>query len=348
VWRATFAHRGQRLVTTTKDGHVQTWDLDPDRWARPLPGHVGKVSGTYLPDGRVVTFDEDAELHGTVRLWNAGTGRLEASWPIDWRQWCITPSRDGALVGFISTDGHAQVLDVRTGQVRRLSPGENDRCVVFSPDGRRIAIASGKGTVRIEDAAGGGDVFALHVPEGKEFYSAAFSPDGRQILVTGMGPSQIWDATTGDLVRELPAESRRAYGRYSPDGRRIITGSRLDYIARVWDAADGKLVAELEGHRDEIRSVAFSPDGTLIATSSADRTGRIWDAATGALLRTIEGPVLSMSFSPDGKHVLATGSRYAVIWNIEPDRRSPSEVAAVVAAKSPWHLVDGQLTLRAP
>lgn len=38
---------------------------------------------------------------------------------------------------------------------------------------------------------------------------------------------------------------------FSPDGKRIITGSR-DGTARIWDAATRKQIAELRGHRASV------------------------------------------------------------------------------------------------
>jgi WD40 repeat protein len=64
---------------------------------------------------------------------------------------------------------------------------------------------------------------------------------------------------------------------FSPDGTRVLTGSR-DNTARLWDAATGAAVAILAGHTDAVRAVAFSPDGKRVLTDSSDSTARLWDA----------------------------------------------------------------------
>ena len=70
--------------------------------------------------------------------------------------------------------------------------------------------------------------------------------------------------------------------RYSPNGCRVVTGSR-DKTIRIWDAESGAVVGEaLTGHNGAVWSVAYSPDGRHIISGSRDSTIRIWDAETGA------------------------------------------------------------------
>ena len=66
---------------------------------------------------------------------------------------------------------------------------------------------------------------------------------------------------------------------FSPDGKRIVTGSD-DATARVWDAATGVQMAALRGHQGPVASAAFSPDGARVVTASHDATARVWDAAS--------------------------------------------------------------------
>ena len=94
---------------------------------------------------------------------------------------------------------------------------------------------------------------------------------------------KVWDAATGQPVgAPLNGHTDEVTSvAFSPDGKRIVTGSD-DKTVQVWDAATGQPVGPpLKGHTDAVTSVAFSPDGKRIVSGSADKTVRVWDAATG-------------------------------------------------------------------
>ena len=107
---------------------------------------------------------------------------------------------------------------------------------------------------------------------------------------------------------------------YSPDGRRIISGSS-DKTIRIWDTETGAAVGKpLEGHSEGVYSVTYSPDGRRIISGSRDKMIRIWDAETGAAVGTpLEGhseAVLSVAYSPNGRHIISgSGDKTIRIWD---------------------------------
>ncbi|MEI7771516.1 MAG: hypothetical protein WCI67_16105, partial [Chloroflexales bacterium] len=78
--------------------------------------------------------------------------------------------------------------------------------------------------------------------------SAAYSPDGRQIVTASADTTAIiWDAASGAKLTTLSGHRDAVWSAaYSPDGRQIVTASR-DRTAIIWDAASGAKLTTLSG-----------------------------------------------------------------------------------------------------
>jgi WD40 repeat protein len=227
-----------------------------------IRGHAGWVwSVRYNPDGtRLATAGQD----GTVRIWDAATGREIRTIPYPTATGIprVAYSPDGKRVAAASDGQPLKVWDAATGQ-EVLSLADGGTGIAYSPDGHLLARGRHAG-VAILDATTGAVVQTLADPPGYP-RCLAFSPDGKTLATSGR-----------DIATDTPA-------------------------VKVWDLAAGKVRHTLLGHRDFIQSVAFEPSGTVLASGSADQTVRLWDAATGRQLHVLkgeQGDVYDVAFSP--------------------------------------------------
>jgi WD40 repeat protein len=78
----------------------------------------------------------------------------------------------------------------------------------------------------------------------------------------------------------------------------------------------------MDDHIGGVESAVFSPDGHFIATAGADRSVKIWGAETGELVHSLNGDDgygMSVSFSPDGSHLLVAGwdDNVTRVWSLD-------------------------------
>jgi WD40 repeat protein/serine/threonine protein kinase len=152
------------------------------------------------------------------------------------------------------------------------------------------------------------------------------SPVGSDVAVAYRDDARIgvWDTTTGtERVRWSGPETPREVFAYSPDGKRLATGSEHHAI-HLWDTATGKLLTRLAAHQGAVWSVTFSPDARRIISSSKDGTFRLWDATTGQSLAVLGSNAgerrLPALFSPDGTWIATACGKDIRLWGGETGR----------------------------
>jgi WD40 repeat protein/serine/threonine protein kinase len=233
--------------------------------------------------------------------------------------------------------------------LRTFEVGSPVDAVAVSPDGKRIVTASWNSRAEIRDAVSG-KVIAPLPHEGLYVHAAAFSPDGKLIATGGNDPSgfvQLWDASSGRLVRKLDGHTDAAlHVTFSRDSKRLLTSS-YDKTARLWDVATGRTLKSFVGHDWWVWDAEFSPDEKSIVTASQDGTVIVWPVETGAagpMFTGHQGPVYAVSFAADGKHVVSGGNDNRVlVWR--PEDIEPIDAKKLVSgesvAKSKYRALEG-------
>jgi RNA polymerase sigma factor (sigma-70 family) len=203
-----------------------------------------------------------------------------------------------------------------------LSPGvtlgtpidEQVAAVAFSPDGRRLVTAGGRGQnpgqIKIWDAETARETAGVRQVPGVR--ALAFSPHGRT-FATGdaRGAVTLRDAATGDERASAPAHVGGVRGvAFSDDGASLASGG-LDNTVRLWSGDRLQELGVCRGHTDAVVAVAFFHQGRAVVSASQDRSARIWDLTTGQAKLTLEGHqagLEAVAVSPDDR-LVATASR---------------------------------------
>ena len=323
-----FSRDGTHIASGDILGHIVIWDTASGDSLRELTGHAAEIEDlTFTPDGKhLITASADA----TMKIWDIATSDLLRDYTdftglVD----SVAFNLDGTRFAFTSEDG-LQVFDFSTtADITTLTDHETfalpeGASVTFSPDGTRLAAASGSATVgnsiQVWDATTGQELLILAGHTGWVM-GIAFSPDGKSLVSTSLdGRVKVWSLSPGSesvTVMSPPA----VYGirvAYSPNGQEFATNAG-DGTARIWDANAGDAQLTLTEQAMETMSIAFSPDGTRFATGSLDGAAILWDKATGKELISFsahQDGVRDITFSSDGK-LLATGGfdGTAKIWD---------------------------------
>ncbi len=212
-----------------------------------------------------------------------------------------------------------------TGTLIGRYPGLAERIyrVVFSPDGKWLATASGDpgiyGVARLFKVEANGKLTpARDLAETQDVvFAVAFSPDSKRVAIGSADRSvRVLEVETGKPIFNVEDHADWVVDvAFSPDGKRLATASR-DKTTKVFDIDKKESLVTFPGHNQPVFSVAFTPDGKGVASAGEDNRIRIWNPdADGKSIREIGGfggAVFAMLFTPDGKNLLGAGADKSV------------------------------------
>jgi WD40 repeat protein len=226
--------------------------------------------------------------------------------------------------------------------------------IIFSPDGRLVAMSGVKRTIKVWDTETG-ELKATLTAAKDGISGFAFSPDGRTAATRDYLDKSVrlWDTSTWQLKSTLTGRKRdletKLKGGFtfeeefgpvpiSPDGR-VVLSEREDDIVAISRVADGQEQLTLNhdtrdsAAKDILKAMffggsrhflalqtGFSLDGRWIFTINGDKQAKVWDAATGQLKASINNSerIYRASFTPDGSGFLTVEQQGGMkLWETE-------------------------------
>jgi WD40 repeat protein len=162
-------------------------------------------------------------------------------------------------------------------------------------------------------------------------YAAAFSPDGKYVLVGDTDlPAKLWDIESNKVLyawQNLPEESGTTTAvAFSGDGK-VVATSEQDTIV-LWEMATGEPMLRLD-FPVKIKALALSEKGHFLMLALYDRTAIYFDVLNNRVLKIFEHdgkPVNSpinqlinaVAISPDGRYAVTGGDDQAArLWDLE-------------------------------
>src|SRR5262249_11089158 len=280
VASVAFSADGRYLATVNEQG-ADVWDVSANRNANlkvfsTSPKDASPMDATFLciplssfvfsPGGKYPA----AACRGKIRVWDMATWSPVATIQPDEGQPGLRPplhpivfSADGQYLA--SAD---EVYEVATGRLyRSLHSHEQVRTVVFSHDGKYVALAAGD-VVRLVSMWNGVQFAELH--HASAIRAIAFSPSGNEIATASDdNTARIWQVDPTREVTRISHEDKVSCIDFSPDGKYLATSSE-DGTAGVWQVNTGQPVAdEVYGETDG-PVVAVSSNGRFLAVERAE------------------------------------------------------------------------------
>ena len=304
-----FSHDGRQIASAGSDGTIKMWNPDTAKPAGQLGDPAGKPlavnslafnrDGTQIVAGAQVAGAQD----GSVRVWDLNNGRgteLLRTRPhtvppaTSSRITSVAFSTDGSLIVSGGADGAVRLWDAHTlkpaGVMIAHTVDERGKAVPYqvwsvaiSPDGRKVASASGEedSSIQLWDVATlTADGPPMVVNPGVSIHSIDFSPDGQRI-VSGShdGIIRVWSVQSRQqlTLQPMSVDANPVLSvAFAHDHPWIVSGYANGAV-RVWDADRYQPIgAPLMGHKDYVPSTAISKDDSRILSGSYDGNIQLW------------------------------------------------------------------------
>ena len=218
--------------------------------------------------------------------------------------------------------GGLRLLEVPSGTEQRAFPPEQHASsTVYSHDGNWMAFGFDDGSVEVIPTRGNG-ASKRWKPSSRRIDALNFFPDSKSIVVGPVdSPAQVWTIADAPTLRAtLPFTfGGMTDSAVSPDGKIMVLAGD-DTVLRWYDTSTWKPINDNRDFLLETFAVSFTPDGKQVLAGGADSRISVLDAATAKIVR--QTPPEPGAYIV-GLEVLSDQPRVATLYFDDAGEKSP-------------------------
>lgn len=246
--------------------------------------------------------------------------------------------RDSNVMGWVAVVWMLGTLAASGAETVLLDLGRADpvTAVAFSPDGKRLAVSSGKGRLELWTLA---DKSSISLSgSGVEFIQ--FSQDGKSVIGGSQLQVSAWDAVTGEGMTSVGKEGSSSGwnqdARTSRDGRfvTLLGDSSGKSSFEFYDMTSSKRIAAIA--KESATRSYVSPDGKLGGAASNNEIFLVsLDSGEVHPPIRVGNSTTNLAFSPDSKLMAVRSGNDLLLWSLA-DLKKPRLAARLQGVTVPY------------
>lgn len=315
--RLRIAPDGQRFLTASDDPSVALWDFKSEKPLHVFPhkdkvlcvefskdskkaysGGLGKQFRVLdLVDLRVTHSHPVKEMiraiavnpndkevafssyDGDIHLWNTTTHKVDRAIYTRFTTLALNYNSTGDKLYAGRSSSVIQIWDPRTGrELRPLAHGENaTQFLSLSPNNQQVLVGCRSGNARLLPTQHKQELRTLTAPDDQAIEQLSLSPDGAWIIGHSQSQCFIWEAETGQLIRQWKGHaSPIRMHELRSDGKELFLGTESGELV-IWNLETERQSLKKKVHDSAVTAIAFNQDKTRLATGCEDGLIKEWD-----------------------------------------------------------------------
>lgn len=310
-----FSPNSQRVITASRDRYIKMWNTESGEEVLRVRCEAPIKYATISKNGIIYVN----LINNKSQLYNQ-KGELINSFVTDKSILHAEFSFNGKHLLFYEQEANnITIFEVETAQTRLINFPSFLITAHFSPSQPLVMGVAVNGSTKLYDYTTNS---SIKLPLDRKFdvIDAKFSPDGREILLTGIrGDAQLWHLPSQEKLAEFYEDENIVKSTFSPDGN-LVAFSLEDGRVGFWGVNEER-IGEIQKER-ESKILEFLPDGKRIITTSFDNLVKVWGVAEN-LIGTISGiGTIASDNIPlaSDKIVVASNTNKAGIWNLSSEQ----------------------------